>query len=91
MKDWYIYWSALLSTIRIWVWNNYANINYAQVSDLLKQPSIKTENHLMGFSDSSWKYFQETDRSKRAYIIFYQGVKIDHRTHVPVPVAQSST
>ena len=31
----------------------YADINDAPVSDLLKQASIKTENQLMNFSDSS--------------------------------------
>ena len=45
----------------------------------------------MNFSDSSWKYFPYTGRSTGAYIIFYQGGKIDHGTHVPGPVAQSST
>ena len=37
-----------------------SNINDALVSDLLRQASIKTENHLMAFSDSSWKYFPDT-------------------------------
>ena len=32
----------------------YADINDAPVSDLLRQASMKTENHLMDFSDSSW-------------------------------------
>ena len=32
---------------------DYANINDAQVSDLLIQAGIKTENHLMAFSVSS--------------------------------------
>ena len=32
----------------------------------------------------------DTGRSTGAYIIFYQGGPIDHRTHVSVPVAQSS-
>ena len=36
----------------------YADMNDAPVSDLLRQASIKTENHLMTFSDSSWQYFQ---------------------------------
>ena len=33
----------------------YANINDAPVSDLLRQASIQTENHLMDFSDYCWK------------------------------------
>ena len=44
----------------------------------------------MDFSDSSWKYCLDTGRSTGAYIIFYQGVPIDHSTHVPGPVSQSS-
>ena len=42
------------------------------------------------FSDSSWKDCLDTGRSTGAYIILYQGGTIDHGTHVPVPVAQSS-
>ena len=44
----------------------------------------------MAFSDSSWQDCPYTGRSTRAYIIFNQGVPIDHGTHVPGPVAQSS-
>ena len=44
----------------------------------------------MDFSDSSWQDCPDTGRSTGAYIIFYQGGIIDHVTHVPVPVAQSS-
>ena len=62
----------------------------APVTDLLIQAIIKTENHLMDLSDSSWKDCTDTGRSTGAYIIFYQGGPIDHGTHVPVPVAQSS-
>ena len=69
----------------------YANMNNAPVTDLLRQASIKTENHLMAFSDSSWQDFPDTWRSIGAYIIFYQGGPIDHGTHVPVPVDQSSS
>ena len=68
----------------------YADMNDAPVTDLLRKDSIKTENHLMDFSDSIWKYFPETGRSTGAYIIFYQGGPIDHGTHIPVPVDQSS-
>ena len=45
---------------------------------------------MISFSDSSWQDFPDTGRSTGAYIIFYQGVPIDHVTHVPGPVAQSS-
>ena len=63
-------------------------MNCAPVSDLLRQSSIKTENQLIIFSYSSWKYCPDTGRSTGAYIIFYQGWPIDHGTHVPGPVAQ---
>ena len=68
----------------------YADMNYAPVTDLLRQANIKTKNHLMDFSDSSWQDFPDTGRSTGAYIILYQGGTIDHVTHVPGPVAQSS-
>ena len=68
----------------------YADLNDAPVTDILRQANIKTKNHLMAFSDSIWQDFPDTGRSTGAYIIFYQGGKIDHGTHVPGPVAQSS-
>ena len=68
----------------------YADINDALVSDLLRQAIIKTENRFMGFSDSSWQDCPDTGRITGAYIIFYQGGPIEHGTHFPVPVDQSS-
>ena len=68
----------------------YADLNYAPVTDLLGQANIKTKNHLMAFSKSSGQDCPDTGRSTGAYIIFYQGGPIDHGTHVPGPVAQSS-
>ena len=65
-------------------------MNDAPVTYLLIQAVIKTENHLMDFSDSSWQYCPDTGRSTGAYIISYQGGPIDHVTHVPGPFAQSS-
>ena len=65
----------------------YADMNDAPVFYLLIQTSIKTENHLMDFSDSSWKYFPDTGISTGAQIIFYQGGPTNHGTHVPGPVA----
>ena len=44
----------------------------------------------MYFFSSSWKYYLDNGRSTGLYIIFYQGGTIDHCTHVPVPVFQSS-
>ena len=32
----------------------YADMNDAPVTDLLRKARIKTQNHLMDFSDSSW-------------------------------------
>ena len=69
----------------------YADPNDAPVTDLLRQANMKTKNHLMDFSDSIWKDFPDTGRSKGAYIIFYQGRPIDHDTHVTGPVSQYST
>ena len=68
----------------------YADINYAPVTDLLIQASIKTENHLVDFYDSSWQDCPDTGRSTGAYMIFYQDGPIYHGTNVPGPVAQSS-
>ena len=70
--------------------NYYVNINVAPVSDLLRQASNKTENHLMDFSGSSWQYNPDTGRSTGTYIIFYQVGPIDNGTHVPVSVDQPS-
>ena len=68
----------------------YADLNDATVTDLLRQANIKTKNHLMAFSDSSWQDFPDTGRSTGDYIMVYQGGPIDHSTYVPGPVAQSS-
>ena len=68
----------------------YADLNDAPVTDLLRQANIKTKNHLMDFSYSSWKYCPDTGRITGAYIIFYQGGTIDHGTYVPGTVSQSS-
>ena len=52
----------------------YADMNDAPVTDMLRQASIKIENNLMVFSDSSWQDCPDTGINKGAYIIFYQGV-----------------
>ena len=67
----------------------YADLNDAPVTDLLRQANIKTKNHLMAFSDSSWQDCTDTGRSTGAYIIFHQGGSIDHGTHVTGTVSQS--
>ena len=69
--------------------NYYDDIKDAPLSDLLIQASIKTDNPLMDFSDSNWKYFPDPGRSTGAYIIFYQVGTIYHGTHVSWLVAQS--
>ena len=61
-----------------------------QHHDILKQANIKTNNRLRDFYDSSWQDCTDTGRSTGAYIIFYQGGPIDHGSHVPGPVTQSS-
>ena len=62
----------------------------AHLSDLLIQASIKTENQLMAFYNSSCQYCPGTGRSTGSYVIFYQGGPIDYGTHVPGTVAKSS-
>ena len=68
----------------------YSDMNDAPVSDLLIQASIKTENQVMEFSDSSWKDCPYIGKITVEYIIFYQGGPIYHVPHVPGPVSQSS-
>ena len=51
----------------------YAYINDAPVSDLLRQSSIETKNHLMDFSGSSCQDCPDTVRSTGSYIILYKG------------------
>ena len=70
--------------------NKYADMNDAPVFYILIQVSIKIENQFMAFSDSGCHDCSYTGRSTGAYIIFYQGGTIDHGTHVPGPVTQSS-
>ena len=54
----------------------------------MRQASIKTDNHIMDFSDSIWQDYPDTDRSTGACIKFYHGGTIYHGTHVPGPVDQ---
>ena len=42
------------------------------------------------FSDSSWQDCIDTGRSTGGYIIFKSGGAVDHRCHLPVPIALSS-
>ena len=69
----------------------YADMKDAPLYDLLRQVNIKTENQLISLSDTSSQYCPYTERSTGAYTIFYQGGPIDYETHVPSPVAKSSS
>ena len=42
----------------------YEDLNDAPVTDLLRQANIKTKNHSMVFSNSSWLDFPDTGRSR---------------------------
>ena len=64
-------------------------MNDAPVTDLLRQSSIQTGNHLIDFPDYSWQDFPYTEKSTGAYIIFDQSGPIDHGTYVTRPVDQS--
>ena len=68
----------------------YANLRDAPLSDLLRNANISTTSPLIAFSDSSWQDCPDTGRSTGMYIIFYMAGPVDHSTHVPSPVAQSS-
>ena len=41
----------------------YADMKDVPVTNLLRKANIKTDNHLMNFSGSSWQYFPDNDRS----------------------------
>ena len=68
----------------------YADMKDAPLSDPLRKSSIKTENQLMAFSDCNLQYYPDPGRHTGSYIILHQGCTIDHVTHVPGTVAQSS-
>ena len=72
------------------VLQQYANIQDAPLSDLLIQASIKIYKQLIVLSDSIWQDYPDTAIITGEYILFYQGVPIDHCTHVPGAVDQSS-
>ena len=91
-----VHFDGLVHLLR-YIWDNktlglkcYTDLNDAPVTDILRQSNIKTKNHLMAFSDSSWHDCPDTGRSTGEYIIFYQGGPIYHGTHVPVTISPSS-
>ena len=61
----------------------YTDLNDSPVPHILIQTNIKTKDHLMDFSDSSWQDFPYTGIITGAYIIFYQSGPIEHGIHVP--------
>ena len=72
-----VHFEVLLHLLR-YIWYNknlglvyYADINYAPVSDLLRQASIKTDNHLMYFSGSNCQDCPDIGIITGACIIFY--------------------
>ena len=69
----------------------YSKIEDATMYVLLRQYIIMTKNQLMVFYDFSYQDCPYNGRSIGAYIVFYQGGKIDHCTHVPGPVSKYST
>ena len=50
----------------------YAGLNDAPVTDLLRQAKLKTKNHLMDFSYSSWHY-----RACIGYLIYLLSTRVD--------------
>ena len=69
----------------------YARIEDEPLADLFRKARIKTENQLMVFYDLRWQDYTYTGIITGSYIVFYQGGPIDHCTHVPAPVAPSSS
>ena len=67
----------------------YTNINDAPVSGLLRQASIKTENHMMDFSDFICQDCTDTGRSTGSFIIFIKVGQLN-MAHVSGPYYQSS-
>ena len=73
----------------------YADLNDAPVTDLLRQANIKTKNHLMNFSDSSWQDCPDTERITGAYIIYINMGQLTmahmFQDQLPNPVQKVST
>ena len=63
------------------------NIEDSTIYDLLIQDDINIYNHFMVLYDYIWQDCPDNVRSTGAYIVFYQGILIDHLKHVPGPVA----
>ena len=51
----------------------------------------KTEETVLTFTDSSWNDCDDTGMSTGGYIILRQAGAVDYGSHLPVPVAMSSS
>ena len=56
----------------------------------MRKAIIRTENQLMYFYNSICQDCPYTGKVTAEYIILHQGGNIEHGTHVPVQVSQSS-
>ena len=68
----------------------YAKIDDENLSDLFIQDIIYIKRHLLVCSNYSYQDCPDTGISTGSYIVFYLGGPINHCTHVPGPVSQSS-
>ena len=51
-------------------------MNYSPVSELLRQAGIKTDNHLMDFSDSGWQDYQTLVKLQEHALYFIKVVQL---------------
>ena len=69
----------------------YSDFESSPIGNTLRQSNITLNDKLtVTFSDSSWQDCVDTGRSTGGYIIFKSGGAVDHRCHLPVPVALST-
>ena len=69
----------------------YTYINLSPIGKILHQSNISLNDNLtVTFTDASWQDDIDTGRSTGGYIIFKLGGPIDHRCHLPIPIALST-
>ena len=69
----------------------YSDINSSPIGKILHQSKISLNDNLtVTFTDASWQDDVDTGRSTGGYIIFKSGGPIDHRCHLPIPIALST-
>ena len=69
----------------------YSDINSSPIGHILHQSDLSLNDKLtVTFTDASWQDDVDTGRSTGGYIIFKSGGPIDHRCHLPVPIALST-